>query len=127
MNSKILRRILGGAAALAITATFCSIERYMTVAAAEEEPPYVKESYDIDFTNYKPMVAYDQWGKTAGSWSFAQKIQWKKLDDGTVEQYKRFRQRTLTANWLLERRRIMHAPSVKSCLMKTKRRRPPMT
>ena len=41
VNSKILRRILGGAAALAITATFCSIERYMTVAAAEEEPPYV--------------------------------------------------------------------------------------
>lgn len=88
MNSKILRRILGGAAALAITATFCSIERYMTVAAAEEEPPYVKESYAIDFTNYKPTVAYDHWGEEAGSWSFAQKIQWKKLDDGTVEQYK---------------------------------------
>lgn len=64
------------------------IERYMTVAAAEEEPPYVKESYAIDFTNYNPTVAGDQWGKTAGSWSFAQKIQWKKLDDGTVEQYK---------------------------------------
>lgn len=39
VNSKILRRILGVTAALAITATFCSIERYMTVAAAEEEPP----------------------------------------------------------------------------------------
>ena len=88
MNSKILRRILGVTAALAITATFCSIERYMTVAAAEEEPLYVKESYAIDFTNYKPTVAGDQWGKTAGSWCFAQKIQWKKLDDGTVEQYK---------------------------------------
>lgn len=88
MNSKILRRILGVTAALAITATFCSIERYMTVAAAEEEPPYAKESYAIDFTNYKPTVAGDHWGEAAGSWSDAQKIHWSKKEDGSVEQWK---------------------------------------
>lgn len=88
MNSKILRRLLGGAAALAVTVTFCGIERYMTVAATGEEPPYVKESYAIDFTNYNPTVAESWWGEAAGSWSFAQKVQWSKHDDGSVEQYK---------------------------------------